>query len=551
MMRGTYGNAYATWRIVFGIASLLAIWGLLPSMARSAGSQAGIVLVPQDSRPASGQFAQMIARIAGESLRMPPYERLGRFTKPGQPDAILDWIDQLDRSNVRTLIVSTDMLCYGGLIASRDNEVSLATALNRLQRLLDIRKRKPATRLYAFCSTMRLAVTATRATAPWRADLAAYEESKDMATRLNISSAQSHLAALRASLPPGTIEAYENARARNHTVQRALIEAASLGKLDYLIIGQDDAKPYGPHVAESLALHALVDRLNCNNRVYFCEGIDQQASVLVSRTLLHDANWIPRVRVAYSDPLGRLKYANYETKPIEQSLGDEIVASGGQIAEEGQPFDYTLYLNTPKPGAEAFQSWINGLKNELDQGRHVAVADINFSKKGTTDPALFEVLWEKGRLAHLLAYAGWNTAGNTMGTAVPAANVYLMARELKRNPLEREIAQQEFLLHRFVNDVAFHSETRPIAYSMILAEYRDEVYGNDYGDLNDFVQRDIAKHLRSYLDGPFKGRKIMVGNEVRELSDLADLKVWLPWPRAYEVRIQFRLKSREVAIGSR
>jgi len=49
-----------------------------------------ILLVPLDSRPASGQFPQLIAKIADIDVRMPPYESLGRFTNPGSPDSILD-----------------------------------------------------------------------------------------------------------------------------------------------------------------------------------------------------------------------------------------------------------------------------------------------------------------------------------------------------------------------------------------------------------------------------------------------------------------------------
>lgn len=59
---------------------------LLVGMARADQ----ILLVPLDSRPASGQFAQWIGRIGGADVRMPPYQTLGRFTSPGQPDAILD-----------------------------------------------------------------------------------------------------------------------------------------------------------------------------------------------------------------------------------------------------------------------------------------------------------------------------------------------------------------------------------------------------------------------------------------------------------------------------
>ena len=94
-----------------------------------------ILLIPLDSRPAAGQFAQMIGNMAGAEVRLPPYNLLGRFTQPGNPEEILDWLQQQDFSDVSAVIVSTDMIAYGGLIASRINDVTEAEATVRLNTL--------------------------------------------------------------------------------------------------------------------------------------------------------------------------------------------------------------------------------------------------------------------------------------------------------------------------------------------------------------------------------------------------------------------------------
>src|SRR5690606_20998551 len=130
------------------------------------------------------------------------------------------------------------------------------------------------------------------------------------------------------------------------------------------------------------------------------------------------------------------------------------------------------YVNTPGSRDLYFQGFTQRLSADLDQGLPVAVADVNLGKDGTCDPELFEVLWRNNRMWKLLSFAGWNSAGNTMGTTVPAANVYLLARRRSMDPLHREIAQREFLLHRFVNDFAYHHFTRPIAYDLIDSRYQ-------------------------------------------------------------------------------
>lgn len=509
-----------------------------------------ILLVPLDSRPAAGQFAQMIARIAGQDLRMPPYETLGRFTNPGDPEAILHWLGSQDLNDVGTMVVSADMVAYGGLVASRANRTPVEVAKSRLRRLIEIRKRNPKLQLYLFSATMRLAPTATRAASPWRMKLASFEELKDQAVRLGKSGARTLLEALRLQIPAGEIERYEATRVRNHAVQRELVRLAGAGGIDYLVIGQDDAKPYGPHIPETTDLRQLAKASGVESRVCFGEGIDQHASVLVSRALLKQAGWTPKVRVVYSDPEGRRRVASFESKPIEGSLRDQIVASGAETAGEGGDYDYSLYVNTPGRRESQFQAWLRGLSDELDQGLPAAVADINLGRDGTSDVELFETLTVQSRLTKLLSFAGWNTAGNTIGTAVPAANVYLLARRLAVDPMQRELAQREFLLHRFVDDYAFHRYTRPVAYGMILSTNHDEVYGLDFADLTDFVQRDVGKHVDRIFEDQFQNQRFFVGSEPYVIDGLKDVKVWLPWPRAYEMRLEFRMAARPAEESS-
>lgn len=530
------------WRL--GVAGL--------SLAGASAQAGRILLVPLDSRPAAGQFAQMIARIANQDLRMPPYESLGRFTNPGSPDDILRWLSQQDLTNVDTAVVSADMVCYGGLVASRTTGTSAATALARLETLNAIFRRAPKTKLYVFSSTMRLAPTATRSAATWRMKLARYEELKDMLQRMRITRVKAEMESLRLQIPPGQIERYEECRVRDYQVQKALVTAAAKGDIHYLAIGQDDAKPYGPQIAETEALRTFAKKERAEGRVYFCEGIDQHASVLVSRAMLRAANWTPRVQVVYSDPMGRKRFAAYESKSIEKSLSDQLTASGARLAGDGERYDYTLYVNTPGRRVGVFHDWLVALRSELDQGFPIAVADINLGGDGTADHELFDMLSEQSRFLKLIGFAGWNTAGNTMGTVVPAANVYLLAKRLDVSAVQREVARREFLLHRVVDDYAFHKYTRPLAYAMVLSPSRDEVYGIDFTDINGFVQRDVEKHVERVFQSSFLNDRFEVDGQSYVISGIRDVKVWLPWPRAYEMRLEFKLEAKpEETSGSR
>ena len=501
-----------------------------------------ILLVPLDSRPAAGQFPQLIGNIAGIDVKMPPYETLGRFTTQGSPDRILDWLEDQDLTNVSSLIVSTDMICYGGLIASRVYEVSTSVAMRRVQRLLDIKRRTPKIKLYLFSSTMRLAPTETRRDAAIREKLGRYEEVRDMADRTGDRNTRAEASNLKKFIPAEELEQYDQARARDHAVQRLLIKMTKDTAVDFLVIGQDDARQYGPHVKETADLRQYVRELDLDQKVYFCEGVDQDSSVLLSRALLKEANWSPRVKVVYSDENGKGLYASYESIKIEDSLKAQIIASGAQPAVGGSEGDYTLYLNTPSRRESNFQVFLSHLKADLSQDLPVAVADINLSRDGTGDPELYTSLWGEGYLRNLISYAGWNTAGNTMGTAIPAANVYMLAKRDNVSPLVREVAQREFLIHRFVDDYAYHKYTRASAYTLIVPDHHEEIYGDEWDEVNTFVSRDLQKQLNSFFNQGFLNRTFVAGDRQYRFSGVTGVKVWLPWPRPYEVRLEFHLQ---------
>ncbi len=503
-----------------------------------------VFLVPLDNRPAAGQFAQMIGAMADVQVVMPPYETLGRFVQPGDPEAILGWLERQDYSDVSAVIASMDMIAYGSLIASRTNDTPQDVAIKRLQRLARVRAKFPRTRFFLFASIMRLAPTATRATAAWRLQLARYAELKDQYRRLPTPDLKKRIDNLVSKVPAYEIAKYEDARSRSLEVSREAIRMIARKQFDYLIFGQDDAKPFGPHVPETERLRKVTASLYQGGSVYFCEGIDQLGNISLSRALLRNANWSPRLRIVYSDEAQKTRIANYESKQIQTSIKDQVLSSGARIAVGDEDFDYTLYVNVPGRREGPFELFQRGLTEEIDQGFPVAVADINIANDGTSDAALFDTLNQGDRMFKLLAFAGWNTAGNTLGTTIPAANVYLLARRLQVDPLRRELAQREFLLHRFVNDYAYHKFTRPQAYGIIDASpraSREETYGTAFEEVNEFVGLDLRSHLDRYFEKDFRGRKFFAGTTQYEVRGLSDVKVFLPWPRAYEVRLEFKL----------
>ncbi len=512
-----------------------------------------ILLIPLDSRPAAGQFAQMIGAMNDTKVDIPPIDILGKFTVPGDVDKIYQWLESQNLDDVSSIIVSGDMLAYGGLIASRVNDVDAGQSIKRLTHLIEFRRKtSPDIKLSIFMSTMRLTPTATKAAAPYRLNLAKYEEMKDRYERTHDATLPQKLNNMRKVVPAVEILRYERTRRRNFEVQSALLRLCIGPEVDFLIMGQDDAKPDGPQIQENAKLKKFAEQYHVQNKVYFCEGIDQHSNLLLSRAILGQHNWKPKVRIVYSDENGKDQFALYESKTVKESLQDQLFASGAEMAPDKGDYDYSLYVNSPKRSEAHFAEFLEKMRAEIDQGLPVAVADINFGANGSSDEELFNFLVRTGKAYKLLAFAGWNTAGNTMGTSIPAANVYLSARKFDVGPIRREIAQREFLFHRMVDDWAYHRFTRPATYAMIdsLQDQRDEIYGANFEAVNKFAQGDLRKHIATIFQNQFQLRRFTAGTKEYQIININDLKINLPWPRAYEIKVEFGFKVEEVGSSN-
>jgi hypothetical protein len=216
-----------------------------------------IAIVPLDDRPCNRLFPQQLASISGCELLLPPRGTLGWFTQPGDCDAVADWLQEYAADR---LVVSLDMLCFGGLVASRTPAVTAKLALERLEVLRQLRRRRPELTIFAFSIVMRLGSTVVDAASlAAHQAIQAYSQLVDRVERLGEESARRDLEAAAAQLGPAALYAYVSVRRRNHAVNSQAIGLAADGVIDYLVLAQEDSAPVGIHIPELLALRAQVE----------------------------------------------------------------------------------------------------------------------------------------------------------------------------------------------------------------------------------------------------------------------------------------------------
>ena len=313
---------------------------------------APLLLLPLDDRPINLEYPPLLAAVAGESLLLPPREALGHFLTPGNPAALADWLLQAT-PQARALIVSLDMLAYGGLVASRNPLVAVDEALRRLEVLREVKARCPDLRILAFNVIMRLTITGVDAEtrAAWR-DIFRYSVLRDQAERLGDTAAAAELAQVIARIPPRLLQAYLEARARNHAVNRAALELLGDGVLDFLALVQEDTAPTGLHIAEQASLQALARERVAGDRWRLYPGTDEAALTLLARYLVQERRVPFPVAIHLRDAEAAQHPALFEDLPLVEAVRRHLDVVGGVEDATGRPF--AVHTFTP-PQPDLFE----------------------------------------------------------------------------------------------------------------------------------------------------------------------------------------------------
>lgn len=521
------------------------------------GAAGYITLLPIDDRPAVGQFAQMIGAVADHKVIMPPREMLGRFTQPGDTARMEQWLKSQDYSKTDALIVSVDMLAYGGLVASRTHEVSFDEAKKRLEFFRWFKSKHPRVPVYAFNVIMRVAPTATAASRGIHDKLARWAELKDRAPKSGDRKLAAELEQLSKDLPPAVIDDYLAARKRDLQINLAMLDLVKAGAVNELILLQDDARQYGLHRQDQAVLRTKRKELGLESKVPIYNGADEGALSLVSRAVLDKFLYKLKVAVIYSSEKSRDVIAPYEDQPLQFTVESQIRAAGGIPVSEFDQSDYRLFVSAPGTDDEEFDLFLKKLLKELKDNRHIALADVLFPAPhhSGADERIIQALKRENLFDRFAGYAAWNTAGNTLGTAIPHANLRVFFRSKLNDRADRaartEAAHLEFLLNRFAGDYLYHDIVRQEINARLRAEARTDEVAYEftperYAQINREVSEKLKTRIGQFFAEYFKGRthRLAIYKGVEKtitVNGLSGLNVYLPWARTFECAIEFKL----------
>lgn len=493
------------------------------------GPRPRIALLPLDDRPVNVLLPRDVAAAAGVDLDVPPIDALPDFRTPGNPDALAAWLrERADDPSTVHLVVSIDMLVFGGLIASRTSHDSTEQALRRLDVLRDIRRRHPHLPISAVSLVMRASnsYSATEEPDYWTQygkDLHAF--GGDVHRRLG----EGEIASLESltGVPPETVTDFSRRRLRNHIVNLTMLDLLEDGTIDFLAITADDTATYSAGSAEQVWLRHWMRMLPAGRGVMMYPGADEVGAVLVARALAEHADVEVSFTVACAEDDGLERIPPYENIPLASSVLRQIRAAGA--VERASDTDVTLVIHAPDPGRHdmtagrpsvidtaAVAGTVALVEAALDAGERVAVADVRFANGA--DEALVRALADIGLLTRLDAYGGWNTAGNTMGSVVALASAAAIGRA--SGGFDARAARLG-LATRLLDDFAYQAVVRVDSGPDLFPDFDPLTDTAQIAAAEERIRTELSEVLASVLP-----------NDVR-IDALT-----LPWKRSFEIGLE-------------
>lgn len=493
------------------------------------------LLIPLDDRPVTYVFPSMVASTAGVEVIAPPRSLMGSLFHEAQMDSLFSWINTtLEKTKPDVIVVGLDSLLYGGLITSRRSEDPIKVVSKRLA---NIKKWKSQAKLkvYAQTSVMRIS------------DNYDNTEEKQYWARFGREifawSTVLYRMAKGPKVNPGILESYERRipedirddylklRFRNFKINQDIVDLVGEGVVDKLTISIDDSGNQGLNVLEREKLILKAQELNLNGRVFCYPGTDEVLSTLLASWLVENLKSMGvrvRAKVQFSPPSSMNCMSRYEGQPIGQTIKAHVDATGIEYVTEfdgatHDTLDFTIIVH----GGDVQGDHI--LLPGLPDLRHLETSmqvrqTISLMEKATTpiilcdvayangaDPVLAEELLTKPELVgRLIGYAGWNTTGNSVGSAIAMGIARLFSTRTQRRNEQTDKAFQRCLFTRLADDWAYQSLVR--------------------SQLNSEVSVDrLAQLLKPFLSKIGQSMRFEPGN----------LRVSFPWKRTFELEVCF------------
>lgn len=510
-----------------------------------------IVYIPLDDRPCTYAFPVKLAEILGFKVMAPPASFLGSFTDPGDFKKIFSWLaENIKKADV--LIIYLEALIFGNLLASRNKKITFKEALRRAEKLKHLLMENPKTNVFGYTVILRNApsglsfrgVKGAQKIVNFSAGISSFVKQREILKENWWNGLKLNCFAEKYKLKKTEIINYLKTRQRNFKLNRLFLRWLSEDVLDYLWIGSDDTAGASISRLEGQILNKEIRDLKLKNKVFQYNGTDEGSQLMFSFYAGKVFKYKPKIFPVYFPKTGRSIVTAYENKSIEKNLISQVRAGGGDKASSRSKSDIVLYINCPldfqKEAVSQDENKVvirNYYKNmafrinkDIAAKRVVSLADVAYANGA--DIGLVKYLEKNTDISKFASFSAWNTAGNSIGTAVSGSIIFYLSKKpplIYSSSAGGKEENLKLLIERFLDDYIYQSLVKKKINEKIkflgLSPYN---LGKNKTRIERFLKKEMKRESSKFLKNNFKREKLK-------------FKFSFPWPRTFEVKIVNRL----------
>lgn len=364
-----------------------------------------ILLLPLDERPCNAAFPGRLFPADKVQILLP--RKLGHKKEPADFSVLSDFLFEKAK-DADALLLSLDMLLYGGLIPSRLHHLKTETLFSRLHLIRELKEKYPALPIYAFATVMRCPAyssddeepdyyesfgsaihargvlmhraltgltTSSEAEGPVPSPaglLPAASNSPSPAGLLPAASGKEESGAPFSSAEPVSASSLDDGdsqdpepclssdfetcladylarRALNKQLSLQALELVKEGILESIVFPQDDSMRFGFPAMDQEEIRRRILTLGLTERAMMYPGSDEIALTLLCRILLNHHGLLPKVYVKYLTDGARSLIPLYEGLPLSATTSYQLHAAGCVTADTCAEADIVL-LETAASG---------------------------------------------------------------------------------------------------------------------------------------------------------------------------------------------------------
>lgn len=505
-----------------------------------------ILLAPLDSRPPCRDFPEVLGKMADYEMILPPSKALDYYTDAGDTEVMEDWLfENITKANYA--IISIDQLMHGGLLSARENAATEEEMDIFIEKIKKLREQNPRIPLYAFYILPRMAPQANVENHKERQAL--MELSRLVGKQhFGLPVDEAKIDRLANEVSPEHLENYIAKIDSNTLFALKLSLLAKEGVITRLILSQDDGEPYSiPNIEKENIGNFLKENEIGEDKVFITHGADEIAMTLLAEIKAKETGVSPKIYIQYNDEKTKGRVMPFMAVSLEDCINEKINMQSANIVTTPDEADFTLYvsaistdtMNVRKRSVEDIFT--------LTKSNEVALVDLSEHYR-FSEILLPLLINENFPINKLLAYSGWNTASNSIGTALAAGIIYSAVKKKEKTDsdiLRHYYYRLAFLNNRILEDAYYLKDVIDLVNISLIKE--------GYKNTGDLDLRKNAKYADAALTAAMEKRidyykntksfklpltiKLKGGEKNIRIKDLTT-QMYFPWPRTFEIRLE-------------